>query len=294
MSVPLLDQCVSEIKEKLSENLLNYDDLVKWKCDLFKLIDRIGDLKLTSTSTKCQSSTSFDPSDWPSARVIAHRIVDSSIDYMEHIHKESVWNPMPNDIRALIEDEPLPDEGQPLVKMYEDITSFVIPYTKGNAHPRYWGWVTSTGTLIGALSDMVSSTLNMNTCSGTHSGTIIERKVIRWIVDIFQFPQETAGGLITSGTSISTLISLASARQRFLTDVRRIGLVGSVQLVAYASSECHSCIGKALEVLGLGNEYLRLIPVDENFSMKIDVLRSQIDEDRQNGFLPFCIIGSAG
>lgn len=294
MASTIIEQYIAEATKKLNESLIDLDSVRKWKLDLFQMIEKIGDLKVNTSPSNIDLSTTFDPTDWSSARVISHRILDLSLDYMQNIHQKPVWCPAPKQIRSEIENEPLPFEGQSFIEMYRDIERFVIPYAKGNAHPRYWGWVTSTGTLVGALADMISSTLNMNACSGTHSATIIERRVIQWIRQVFEFPEETAGGLVTSGTSISTVICLAAARQRFQNDVRRSGLMKNSKLVTYASTEVHNCVKKALELLGLGSDSLELIPIDENFSMKTDLLIEAIEKDRENGRIPFCIVGCAG
>ena len=33
----------------------------------------------------------------------------------------------------------------------------VLPYQLGNTHPRYWGWVTGCGTVMGMLAEMLAS-----------------------------------------------------------------------------------------------------------------------------------------
>ncbi|CAF1532665.1 unnamed protein product, partial [Adineta steineri] len=64
-------------------------------------------------------------------------------------------------------------------------------------------------------------------------------------------------------------------------------------LVAYASTQTHVCIAKALELLGLGTQALRLVPVDDQYRMNIQALKNMIEEDRQQGLIPFCIVGNA-
>ncbi|CAF1582864.1 unnamed protein product, partial [Rotaria magnacalcarata] len=39
---------------------------------------------------------------------------------------------------------------------------------------------------------------------------------------------------------------------------------------------------------------MHLIPVDDNFRIKIDHLKATIQNDRDKGFVPFCIIGNTG
>jgi aromatic-L-amino-acid/L-tryptophan decarboxylase len=293
-SIVLLDS-IKKVSNKLQEPVTDISSLIQWKTDLSMLIDEIGKFKLpNSSTTDTQRHTSLDPIDWPSARTIAHQMLDASLDYMQSIRTNPIWRPMPSKIRTTLEQDPLPENGQSLANILHDITTYVLPYTKGNAHPRYWGWVTGAGTLSGVLADMISATLNINAASGTHCAAIIERTVIEWIRQLFGFPQQTAGGFLTSGTSMSTIVCLAAARQRVLTNVRDVGLVHAPNLVVYGSTETHSCIVKALELLGLGSQSFHSIPVDENFHIRLVDLRQTIDDDRKNGFIPFCIVGNAG
>ncbi|TIM68839.1 MAG: amino acid decarboxylase, partial [Mesorhizobium sp.] len=60
------------------------------------------------------------------------------------------------------------------------------------------------------------------------------------------------------------------------------------------SDQLHSCHRKAMEALGLGNRALRRIPTDAGLRIDIDALRAAITEDRQAGFRPACVIGTAG
>ena len=289
-----MDECIKRISEKIREPVANSLSLTQWKAELFTMIHEAGKLKLPSPTLESKPNESLDPTDWPSARMLAHQILDSSLDHIQFVRESPVWRPMPSDIRRTLEQDPLPEQGQSLAEMYHDTVKYLMPYTKGNTHPRYWGWVTCSGTLVGVLADMISATLNINAGSGTHCSSIIERTVLDWIGQLFGFPKQTAGGFVTSGTSMATVICLAAARQRILTDVRVSGLVGGPQLIAYGSTEAHGCVVKALELLGLGSAAFHAIPVDQNFSINIDELKLALERDRKNGLLPFCLVGSAG
>jgi glutamate/tyrosine decarboxylase-like PLP-dependent enzyme len=118
--------------------------------------------------------------------------------------------------------------------------------------------------------------------------------VIQWCREIFSFPAESSG-LLTSGTSMGTVIAPAAARTaRAGAVVRRHGMAAAPRLTGYASSEAHSCIAKAFELLGIGQEALRLVPVDETFAMTAERLAARIDADRAAGDEPAIVIASAG
>jgi glutamate/tyrosine decarboxylase-like PLP-dependent enzyme len=74
----------------------------------------------------------------------------------------------------------------------------------------------------------------------------------------------------------------------------RKGLSGLPPMTVYVSSEGHSSFDKAVDMLGIGLDNLRKIPVDENFRIRPDILEEQIQQDLKSGFQPVCLIGIAG
>jgi glutamate/tyrosine decarboxylase-like PLP-dependent enzyme len=78
-------------------------------------------------------------------------------------------------------------------------------------------------------------------------------------------------------------------------EVRRSGLRGETRrLTAYASTAVHACIGKALDLSGVGGDALRLIPTDPRHRIELGALEKAIHRDRDAGFMPFLVVGSAG
>ena len=49
-----------------------------------------------------------------------------------------------------------------------------------------------------------------------------------------------------------------------------------------------------MALLGIGTDNLIKIASNEDFTINLTALETQINEDRQNGFVPFCIVGNAG
>jgi glutamate/tyrosine decarboxylase-like PLP-dependent enzyme len=66
------------------------------------------------------------------------------------------------------------------------------------------------------------------------------------------------------------------------------------KLTVYASVEVHSSNQKAIELLGIGNNYFRKIPVHADYTINLEALRQTIAADRLAGYRPICVIGSAG
>ena len=237
---------------------------------------------------------SLDPQDWEAFRRLAHTALDEAIDYVRDVRQRPVWQPVPAAVKRRFT-EAMPTSGQGIEQTYAEFRELVLPYPTGNIHPRFWGWVHGTGLASGIVSEMLSAAMNCNCGGRDHGALYVERQVIDWCRGLVGYPPQSSG-VVVSGTSMGTIIGLAVARNaRAGCDVRAEGLACvPKRLIAYASVEAHSSVARALELLGLGHNSLRLIAVNEKFAMDVSALRRAIQEDRAAGHHPFCVIGSAG
>ena len=190
----------------------------------------------------------------------------------------------------------LPAAGEPLERLISDCRT-IIRNSRHNGHPRFFGYVASPATPAGAFADLVASALNSNVTSWRSgpAATEIERTVVRWLGSLIGY-DENARGLLTSGGSMANLTALMMAqRAQAGTEVSRNGLWRSgAPMTLYASTQVHMSIPKAADILGFGREQVRLIACDDEFRMKVTLLREKIIADMQAGLKPFCIVASAG
>lgn len=219
-------------------------------------------------------------------------MLEDMLNYLRDIRRRPVWQSAPEEVRASF-DEPLPQKPTDLQEIHEKFMRDILPYAVGNAHPGFMGWVHGGGTVAGMFADMLAAGLNANVGGRDQSPLEVERQVTRWVQALFNFPK-TSTGLFVTGTSMANLIGVLVARTAAVgQSVRHDGLCGS-RLTAYASTSVHSCIGKAMDIAGIGTGALRLIPVDSRFQMDLSVLEKTIETDRHNGYQPFLIVGTAG
>src|SRR3990172_3535342 len=224
----------------------------------------------------------LDPKDWDELRALGHRMLDDTFDFLATVRERPVWQPVPAAVRARL-DEPLPRDGADPAEVYEAFRRDILPYPTGNIHPRYWGWVRGTGTPLGVLSEMLAAGMNAHVAGSDQSASLVEAKVIDWLVELLGYPAG-ASGLLVSGGSMANFVGLAVARQaRAGFDVRDRGLQGGQpdlpRLLVYASTETHSSVRKAVELLGLGNQALRRIPVAPDYTIDVAALRRAIPAD---------------
>jgi aromatic-L-amino-acid decarboxylase len=235
----------------------------------------------------------LDPDDWEEVHRAFGRAVELCLARARDVRERPVWQPTPEAIKSRFR-ESLPRKGQSLDDLLSCFEETILPYGTGNAHPRFWGWVHGSGNVAGALGEMLAAFMNCNAGGRDHIATYVERQVVDWSKEIFGFPA-AASGILTTGTSMATLIALAVARDcKADADVQRQGVAASRRLVGYASAEAHRSVAKAFDLLGLGTDALRLVPVDGDYRMRSDVLAELLDSDRARGYQPFVVIASAG
>ncbi len=239
---------------------------------------------------------SLDPEDWEKLRELGHQVFDDVIEYLKTVRDRPVWQPLPEASRKLFT-ESLPTDPSPREQVYEQVRDHVLPYPTGNIHPRFWSWVGGTGTPTQLVADLVISAMNAGGLGFDEvASTHVELQLLNWLKSMLGYPQD-ASGLLVSGGSMANLVGLAVARTHMAPyDVRDSGVDVSAhpRLIYYASSEAHSCVRKAIELMGLGSESLRIVPVRNDFTIDIDELQDAIARDRARGHLPACIVVNVG
>jgi glutamate/tyrosine decarboxylase-like PLP-dependent enzyme len=196
---------------------------------------------------------------------------------------------------AAIETE-LSSEGRGIDQLVSECRT-IMDLSRHNGHPRFFGYVASPATPVGAYADLIASALNANiTCwrSGP-AGTEVERMVVRWLGALIDYDRD-GKGLLTSGGSMANMIALLIAhRRKSGVNTSRVGLWNSgPPMTIYASEEVHLSIAKAADILGFGRDHVRMIECDGRQRMRVDLLRQKIGADRREGLRPFCVVGSAG
>jgi glutamate/tyrosine decarboxylase-like PLP-dependent enzyme len=254
-------------------------------------------LHLVSVNPPCRPALdeqTLDPVDWSDVRALGHRMLDDMFDYLQDIRQRPVWQPIPVGVRDRFRDA-LPTRPTDAATVYKDFTDLILPFSAGNVHPAFMGWVHGGGSVAGMLAEMLAGGLNANLGGRDHIPIEVERQITEWAREMFGFPQG-ASGLFVTGSSIANFIALLVARN--VTRKRRVPAEDAVsldtRLLAYTSTAAHGCIAKAMDMAGLGAAALRCVPVDAAHRIQIPELRKAIAADRKAGLIPFLIVGTAG
>ncbi len=191
-----------------------------------------------------------------------------------------------------VPDEPMADDA-----LFAYLHDVVFEWSELSGHPRFMAYISGAGTVPGAAADLIAAGLNANLGGWQLSpaATEIELHLTRWFAtELFGLPAG-AGGLILSGGAMANFVGLKTARDhRAGWEVRSEGLAGHPPLTMYMSAETHVVSSRGADMLGIGSESVRKIPVDDGYRIQVDRLRAAIAEDRAAGRVPFAVVASAG
>ncbi len=229
-----------------------------------------------------------------------HEMVDWIARYMEEVEEYPVLSQAePGEVRSRLPRAP-PATGESFDAILRDVEEIILPGVTHWQSPNFFAYFPSNHSGPSILGELLSAGLGVQGMLWATSPacTELETHVLDWLVEMLGLPDKflsssDGGGVIQDTASSAELVALLAARERrtgFETD--RLGC--RRPLVAYASSQAHSSIEKAVRIAGLGSDQLRLIAVDRCFAMRPDVLEIQITKDLAAGLEPCFVVATVG
>jgi aromatic-L-amino-acid decarboxylase len=227
-------------------------------------------------------------------------VVDWIADYYERIESFPVLSQVqPGEIRASLPPEP-PEHGEPFDAILKDVGELILPGITHWQSPNFFAYFPANASGPAILGDLLSSGLGVQGMLWATSPacTELETHVLDWLAGMLGLPDKfksgtAGGGVIQDTASSAALCAVLAARERATGyQVNEDGF--ERKLVAYASTQAHSSIEKAVKIAGIGRRNLRLIAVDETYAMRPDALAGQIRADRAAGLLPCFAAATVG
>ena len=233
-------------------------------------------------------------------RLYGRAVVDWIADYYQRVESLPVLAQVePGQIRASLPSEP-PVYGEAFETILDDVEDLILPGVTHWQSPNFFAFFPANVSGPSLLGELLSAGLGVQGMLWATSPacTELETHVLDWLVDMMALPEKfkstaSGGGVIQDSASSASLCALLSARER-ATDYGSNERGNDGRLVAYASSQAHSSIEKAVKIAGLGRRNLRLIEVDDQFAMRPDALARQIEKDRQAGLSPCFACATVG
>lgn len=199
----------------------------------------------------------------------------------------------PLDVEAMeyIRNLPIPSKGRNFKEVADELVNKVFENQGLFQHPRYLSLVSSSVSPYALMGAILADIYNINVAgAGTAPvANLIEEKLIAYLASLIGYDSSVATGCFTSGGSLSNLTAMIASRENKLN--HNIDLpIG----VAYCSDQAHSSIIKGMKMMGLRKDQIKVIPTDEVYKIRLDLLQKEIESDVKKGLKPFLLVGSCG
>jgi len=228
------------------------------------------------------------------------QMIDWIADYYENVEKYPVLSQVkPGEIKNQLAETP-PAESESMEKIMSDVNSIIMPGITHWQSPNFFAYFPSNSSGPSVLGDLLSSGLGVQGMLWATSPacTELETRVLDWLAEMLQLPEKfrstSVGGSVIQDTASSAALSAVLAARERKTNYQTNTYGNLGKMIAYVSGHTHSSVEKAVKIAGIGKNNLRLIGVDENLSMRSDLLETAIKNDLQNGLIPFFVCATIG
>jgi aromatic-L-amino-acid/L-tryptophan decarboxylase len=231
-------------------------------------------------------------------RRFGHELVDWVADYFDKIETLPVLAAIePGDLKAQLPATP-PQHGEPMEQIIADVDRLIVPALTHWSHPSFFAYFATSTSAPGIFGELLSAAFDNKAMLWRTSpaSTELEEVTLDWLRQMMGLDPGMIG-IIYDTASVSSLHAIAAAREGVEKRIREDGMSGRPDLPllrVYISEQAHSSIEKAVITLGLGQRGLRKIPTDDKFRMDVRALAAAIEQDKRDGYLPFCIVATVG
>ncbi|MDQ5843701.1 MAG: pyridoxal-dependent decarboxylase [Acidobacteriota bacterium] len=231
-------------------------------------------------------------------RRFGHELIDWIAEYFDKIEDLPVLAQIePGDLKAQLPSSP-PAQGEPMEQIIADVDRLIVPALTHWSHPSFFAYFATSTSAPGIFGELLSAAFDNKAMLWRTSpaSTELEEVTLDWLRQMMGLDPGMTG-IIYDTASVSSLHAMAAAREGVEMRIREEGMSGRKDLPllrVYVSEQAHSSIEKGVITLGLGQRGLRKIPTDAEFRMDVKALADAIEEDKQNGFVPFCIVATVG
>jgi len=188
---------------------------------------------------------------------------------------------------------PVPQQGVGIDEVTRELVEQVIPNGSSVAKPGFSGYIMTGATSASVIASTAAGIASPQRFQ-LSAFNLLEELSLDWLAQMFGLGDMK--GVYSSGGSVANLVALGAARQSAFEkagrDPARDGVDRAVSI--YASDECHHTIQRAGGVLGIGRRAIKAIACDEHARMRVEALRTAIENDMAAGILPLAIVANAG
>ena len=253
---------------------------------------------MTKAETSQQTANQLGDMSKEQFRRYGHELIDWIADYFDHIEEFPVLAPVePGELKSKLPSSP-PQQGEPMDQIIRDIDRLIVPAVTHWCHPSFFAYFATSTSGPGILGELLTAAFdNKGILWRTSPASAeLEEVALDWLRQMMGLDAGMTG-IIYDTASVSSMHAIAAAREGVEQRIREEGMSGRPDLPllrVYVSEHAHSSIEKGVITLGHGQRGLRKIPTDKDFRMDAKALAAAIEEDKRDGFIPFCIVATVG
>ena len=178
-------------------------------------------------------------------------------------------------------DEPLPEAEGDVAATLALLDEAGSPATMGSAGGRYFGFVIGGSYPVALAASWLATAWDQNAALPAMSPVAarLHEVATGWLGELFGLPAGSAAVFVT-GAAMANAAALTAARDQQLArvgwDAQADGLFGAPELTVVVGEKAHSTVIKALGMIGLGRERVRLVPADDQGRLRADCLPGDV------------------
>jgi aromatic-L-amino-acid decarboxylase len=229
---------------------------------------------------------------------IGYQLIETLSDFIDTIDEKPVTTgETPKEIQTILGNASLPKHGTSVSELFTKTSDLLLNHSLLNGHPKFFGYITSSPAPIGALADLLATTVNPNVGANILSpmATAIEKQTVKWLAEFIGLAPGCGGILVSGGNMANFTAFLAARTAKAPKNLKEDGLANTDgEMVLYCSKATHTWVEKAAVLFGHGSKAIRWIATDSENKMNTELLSQTISDDLQQGKKPFLVIGNAG
>ncbi|KAK9870420.1 hypothetical protein WA026_007991 [Henosepilachna vigintioctopunctata] len=224
--------------------------------------------------------------------------IDYLANYLDTIRQRTVLPDVEPGYLQKCLPESAPQTGEHWSEIFAELEKFVVPGLTHWHSPSFHAYIPTANSFAGIVGELMMAGIGgiTTTWDSNPASVELELKMMDWLVKMLNLPEHflntsdgMGGGCIQNSASESTLLALQTAKRRLM-DLSKEDTLGQ-KLVAYTSDQSNSSVEKAALLASI---VIRLLPTDTNGCLRGEVLKKSINEDKEKGFVPCCVIATFG
>ena len=182
-------------------------------------------------------------------------------------------------------------------EVLEDIAYLLQKGCINTSHPAYFGLFNPGVPSCAISASTIVTAINPQLGAFSHgrSAVLIEQHILSSLAKMIGYNPNNLAAHFTNGGQESNLEAIVVSLSNAFPQIREDGLFSIAgKPVLYVSEEAHHSFEKAAHMAGIGRNAVRRVPIDDSFKMDLNSLKKMILKDKESGFLPFLVAGTAG